>query len=239
MDTKYRYAGVPLMPGIAEELILELFQGKVVERQLIVDRVTRVHLDRGGLAAEAQDVPRLIKKALENLKDEGVVENPSFGRWRIRRNPDLPEEEEEEEESAELDEEKDARATERVLGPERTIGAGNSGVYVYYYGAYRNLAEGKGETVWGCKVGRSDRDPMLRILAQGTTAMPEKPSVALLIRTDTPAALEMAIQSVLTVRGKRLPGALGAEWFATNPREIESIYKTIIGGCEEPPAPKK
>ena len=64
----YPYAGIPLSPNGISALILELFAGKTVERQEIVDLVLRTHLERGGAQPRAADFPRSVKKALENLK---------------------------------------------------------------------------------------------------------------------------------------------------------------------------
>ena len=45
----YKYAGAPLIPSIAAELILELFDGQNVKRKVIVDTVVQTHRERGGL----------------------------------------------------------------------------------------------------------------------------------------------------------------------------------------------
>lgn len=56
------------------------------------------------------------------------------------------------------------------LSCDRTIGAGDGCVYVYYYDAYR-LAYGS-DGVWPCKVGMSEGDGLARVVAQVGTAYP-------------------------------------------------------------------
>ena len=86
-------------------------------------------------------------------------------------------------------------------------------VYLYYLPAYRLQSETENGTVWPCKVGRTDRDPLVRILSQAATALPEKPHVALIVYTKHPFALEAAIHAVLTLRGKKVDDSPGKEWF--------------------------
>ena len=90
----YEYVGVPLIPKIAQELIIEKFSGQTVNRQEIVEAVVQIHEQRGGLPSEAQNVPETtIHPALYKLKKSGIAENPSMGYWRIHSSPNLSERE--------------------------------------------------------------------------------------------------------------------------------------------------
>lgn len=217
MTDGYRFSGLPLSPAVAEALIVELFGGRTIRRQELVDRVVSAHGGRGGASANAIDVPRTVKKALSTLKEKGFATNPSQGFWRIAgessRPPDPVDGGESELPSAPLER----------LSAEVSYGEGAGAVYVYYLPAYEQLAKLQSNSVWLCKIGRSERDPMLRVLAQAGTALPEAPRVSRLIRTDMPAALESALQSILKLRGRHSVESPGNEWFETNPGEIDEI----------------
>ena len=226
----YKYVGVPLMPSIAQELIIEKFSGEIVGRQNIVDAVVQIHCERGGLPPKSQDVRTTIKSALQNLKKNGVAAHIAKNRWQINPSPDHPEKE-----VSESIEPPDIPDEEEIIEPdvpsERSIGSGEGSVYLYYFPLYREVAESKGESVWPCKIGRTEGDPVLRVRSQAATAIPEEPEIALTIRTDAPPDMEKAIHAILTVRG-RCKEAPGKEWFITNPREVEEIHAFIVS---EPP----
>ena len=92
---------------------------------------------------------------------------------------------------------------------------------------YRKISEQNNQTFWQCKIGRTDGDPLQRILAQAATALPERPHVAVVIKTNLSSYLETAIHAVLTLRGKKIDDSPGAEWFLTSPDEILEIYDFI------------
>ena len=111
--------------------------------------------------------------------------------------------------------------------PERTIGSGNSSVYLYYYPQYRESSESKSEKVWECKIGRTiHREADTRIRSQAT-GLPESPKIGLHIKTDRPKEIERIIHDILKVRGKHIEEAPGREWFLTSPSEVEEIYNFI------------
>ena len=164
------------------------------------------------------------------MKLEGKAENPSQGIWRIGPNFESPETEavESVEPSQVSDEEEIIQPDQPDSPYEKTVGSGKGSVYLYYYPVYPQLAESKGESSWPCKVGKSERDPTIRVESQAATAMPEKPKIALLIQTDKPAELEKAIHKLLAKDGKQMKGALGAEWFVTSPSEVEEIHAILL-----------
>jgi hypothetical protein len=47
------------------------------------------------------------------------------------------------------------------------------------------------------------------------------------LRTKYPAALENALQSVLTLRGLAIDDAPGNEWFLTSPAEVIALAKVF------------
>ena len=229
MNYDYKYVEIHLTPSIAQELIIDKFSGKVAERQKIIDTIVKIHCDRGGLPPRGQSAG-VFKKALYNIRKKGKAENLSQGMWRISPSPDPPETEAVESvESSQVSDKEEIIQHDQPDSPyEKTVGSGKGSVYLYYYPAYRKLAESKGESSWPCKVGKSERDPAIRVESQAATAMPEKPKIALLIQTDKPLELEKAIHKLLAKAGKQMKGAPGAEWFVTSPSEVEEIHAILL-----------
>ena len=78
MNNRYRYSEQPLTPGIAQELIQELFEGQTAQKQEIANAVDNAHLERGGLASEAP-----VTAALSAMKKSGLAENLETDVWSI------------------------------------------------------------------------------------------------------------------------------------------------------------
>ena len=164
-----------------------------------------------------------MKKALEKLRDNGSAENPSQGYWRIGRGSN-----EVESDASDLDGVPSETTIEPIPAADvilRNDANEKGGVYVYYLPAYRLQSETENATVWPCKIGRTGRDPLARILSQAATALPEKPHVALIVYTKHPVALEAAIHGVLTLRGKKIDDSPGKEWFLTSPEEVRELIE--------------
>ena len=100
---------------------------------------------------------------------------------------------------------------------------GKDSVYLFYYPAYKELAEKNGEEFWQCKIGMTVDSVEKRVGTQGT-GIPEKATIALECRTDHPKELEDALHAILKLRGRHVTEAEGVEWFKTNPDEVERIY---------------
>lgn len=78
VNNEYQYSERPLTPGIAQELIQELFEGQTVQKQEIANTVDNAHLERGGLASEDP-----VTTALTAMKRSGLAENPERNVWSI------------------------------------------------------------------------------------------------------------------------------------------------------------
>lgn len=221
-EVVYPYKGVPLTPAIAQFLIRQLFAGKLVERQVLVEEILRSHLAGGGLKASSQDLSATIKRALTSMKESGTAENASVGYWRILPIPSVENKNTNSLEPLALAE--DASLDEPMAAPASVadveLGLGPGAIYVYYLPTYRLRAQEQGAKVWPCKIGRTDRDPLSRVLSQAATALPERPRIAVVIRTRYPMAWETALHSVLTLRGLQIEDSPGTEWFLTSPEEI-------------------
>jgi len=217
MNNQYEYVEKSLTPKIAQHLILELFAGQTVQKQEIMRIVDETHHERGGLPARAKFPP--VPMALTNMKRERLVENPSQGYWLI---PSTTQE----------DDGVDSEPNNLDLEPEKIIGSGKQSVYLYYYPAYRRLAELRGEEVWTCKIGKARNDPLIRISSQTRTALPEYPTVGLIIKTNEFTLMETTIQNILKLQGKHMLDAPGREWFLTSPSEVETGYENNFGNFE-------
>ncbi len=214
----YAYKDQPLTPTIIESLILETFSGQLQKRDVMVKVILRLHLDRGGMATQVIDLPRSFKKALERLQKQGLADNPSYGYWRVTRGAGTSDVQVEVETAI-------AIPASSMLSAELIIGEGEGVVYLYYFPTYRTQAEEHNTNIWPCKIGRTEREPLLRVLSQASTALPERPIIALLIHTPSPLAWEAALHGVLTLRGRKIETAPGSEWFSTSPSEVIELAR--------------
>lgn len=230
-DSSYHFEGLPLKPAIAQKLIIELFGGQRRTRQEIINEVTRVHIARGGKPSLSSNPTDTFKSALTKLQEKGLVKSLSYGHWQVTSLVGAVEIEErieieEIDNSYENESIKELESQPEILSDvDVIIGTGNSAVYLYYLPICRIVAENNGESVWQCKIGRTDRDPLGRILAQASTALPEKPHLALIVKTIDPASMEKAIHSVLKLRGQHIKNSPGSEWFLTSPDEVLALVK--------------
>jgi hypothetical protein len=235
----YRFHGQPLTPAVIESLILELCAGQLVQRQTILEEVSRSHLSRGGKPPRAQSAMASLKKALGRLQRKQLATNPSLGYWRIApQDPqvtasDVPESARVAGDMGVAGDELTTVASQPALTPDQELGSGQGVVYLYYLPTYRQRALDNGEAVWFCKIGRTERDPLQRILDQAATALPERPHIALLLRTDAAPAWETALQSVLPLRGRKVDDSPGSEWFLTSPDEVLTLIHSLDPTMEE------
>jgi hypothetical protein len=220
---------IPLMPSKAASIIRLLFSNKKdVKREIINQNVKSYYEEEVGTenVSYTQSFEKIVTKALGSLKRNGEASNDAgYGYWSFGNISDseLPIEDytiEAEEETSDP----------RKIIPGKIIGPkdGTKTVYVYYYPAYKELADLKNEKFWRCKIGLTDSiDPVYRIQSQVTTEICESPVVPFLIRTKNSSGLERSIHTVIENRGRKCDTALGTEWYFTNPEEVEEIVKFI------------
>jgi hypothetical protein len=118
----------------------------------------------------------------------------------------------------------------RHLGPlpvMKTLGKGRECVYVWYTETDFKAAKRSKKAIWLCKIGRTKGTPSGRTLSVARTAHSGTPIVPLTFQTDDSRKLESLIHAALTYAGRHELGALGKEWFRTNPTEIETIYREL------------
>lgn len=223
MMENYKYFGLPITPSIIEYLGLMLFNGKTLKRDIIVNDVLEFHVSNGGLLPDAQDFSRSVKKALSNMQKKDTAINKSYGYWFIR---DAVSPLVENLDDLEIIENGNSVSIESIP-THKVYGSGSTAIYLYYFTTYRQLSEFQGKTTWACKIGRTDRDPLIRILSQVSTALPEKPVIEYIIRTEDSSLLETMIHSILSIRGKHISDSPGTEWFDTNPDDVLEIIKYV------------
>ena len=128
-----------------------------------------------------------------------------------------------------------AEAPEVILNPykervdvsqARIIGSGGESVYLYYFPTYQRYAEVLGEPQWPCNIGRTKNVVTDRVSQQIGDQLPEKPQIALILRTENCQRLETHIHNVL--KSRQIEDAIGKEWFLTDPSEVEAIYQRSV-----------
>lgn len=216
--TWYKYRGVPLSPAVFAELAVKhSVPGTPVSRRELISFVRSVHLDNGGLPPNGSAVGT-AKKALQALAAKGLVDNPAVGYWRFTEPDDAKSN------PVEIDEEAETLAA----GIE--VGEGAQAVYVYYFPTYRELARFDGRDRWPMKIGMTVANEVhLRVREQIGTAMPERPILGLVYRTNVAGHAERVLHGMLEVRGRRITAAPGHEWYDTNLDEVQEILTFATG----------
>jgi len=208
------YNGFKLTPNIFAEILIELFDGKQFERKDALAMVQSYFVEHGG-RLENKNYVQVFKAASKRLKDKGMI-NKGYGIWVINyREPDI--------EIISIPKEESFSYT-----VDKELGTGSQAVYVYFYDAYKKLANLVNKNIWECKIGRTEVDPIQRVLSQTGTCYPELPHLALIIHCDDSAKLEAALHSILKYKDRWLKNAPGNEWFLTSPFEIEELYNGLL-----------
>ena len=209
----YKYLNIELTPGIFKELLIEKFDGKQFKRADAIKYITQYHMNNGGLC-EKNEYVSVFKKASIMLRENGMT-NLGYGVWKLNY---------QKKETVVYQIKSDLKK----ITADEEYGHGNNAVYMYYYDAYRELAGLKGQMYFPCKIGRTDKDSLQRIIGQSGTSYPEKPHVALIFYCDNSVYLENAFHNILKIKKRWIKNAPGVEWFNTNVEEIKEIYNSIM-----------
>jgi hypothetical protein len=215
---------IPLIPLRCKEIILHLFAGlEEIKRKEIEKGIDEERIKRGWGQGE-QSLTRVTTRALEALVKEKKAISLKGGLWSFPKiNNEVVGIYKKKEIVTEKSNSINIEAT-KIVGSTNLMQT----VYVYYYPAYKELAELKGEKVWRCKIGRTDSaDPIFRIEDQTKTHIQEKPLVPLMIRTSNSYLLEKMIHDFLKFRDMKCKDSIGTEWYNTNPNEVEKIAKLL------------
>lgn len=216
MGNDYKYKGVNLTPKIFAELLIKFFDGKQFDRSTAISVISKYHKENGGIVKNQHGLASTFKTVKSKRIKDGL-ENISTGIWRLnikKKNTNI------------IESEKTAKTPDYKVDKE--IGEGNESVYLYYYDTYKELAELKGNYLWECKIGRTDIEPIQRVIGQAGTCFPEYPHIALVIHCEDSHKLEDVLHSIMKYQKKHVESAPGKEWFITSPEEIENLYITIL-----------
>ena len=227
MNKTYEHQGKPFTKQIAAELIFKTYvAAPPIDDTILQEKVYQIHEAGGGLPPKVRHlnpvtasstemeraIGRYVREALSTLERNGCATRESLELWHIH----------------EMNIHRDEETYPKMLGE------GSQEVYLYYYRAYRENAVlkkinpvwkvGYGEILWRCKIGEThDQDTATRVKQQ-IGVSPEKPVIALIIRTDNSRRLEKMIKDILKFWNRQVKDAQGTEWFMTSPAEVESIY---------------
>lgn len=185
----YIYANLELTPNVFAHVALCLCHDTQRSRRDVINGVVKFHQNNGELINK-NDYRPTFKKASEVLRDKEAVKKRGNGQWlfgpilnqtNVNLDSYVPSEE------------------DTQIPIDETLGSGNETAYVYYYDAYRQLAEAKGQEHWPCKVGMTSLQTISRIFSQAGTAYPEYPHIATEFKCNDAKGLENALHSVLSV----------------------------------------
>lgn len=209
----YPFRGVPLSPTACLQVVTTwVLDAEPLSRQDIFDRVLAVHTDHGGTFKDGKHLLSALKKALNDGRVNGSLASPRTGYYRLTTVPS----------------QRSSPVVELgapANGFDAAVGTGSGAVYVYYLPAYQQFAGTTGATAWPCKVGRSTAGRAAERVREQIEQSPERPRLALLLRTEEAEKLERHLHSVLDAKGLRLLEAQGGEWFQTSPEEVLSLAR--------------
>lgn len=195
----YEHSGFTLTPASFAQVALQILKDKRIKRDEVIRLVMEHHLANGGIQGSA-DIVGIAKKAKRILIQSGnMVASSRYGLWDFC-----------------------VTGLDAIYHapPEKVK---NNFVYAYYFPAYKELAELKGESSWPIKIGLSTTTIEQRVMMQVGTALPERPVLLFEIECDDCAKLEKAIHAALDVKGFKMPESLGNEWFCVNQNELLSL----------------
>ena len=200
--------GMPLTESIMRSWIVELTEPESEFRTgELYNQVHTHHLTCGGIDSEADEPKKEFQKALAALRREGILEKARYGWWtRTTRTPPAEQ----------------ALTDESMENADVRIGEGSEEVYAWYLPISRELVELKGDANFAMKVGRTNRTAEDRV-RESIGALPERPIVGFVWRTDDSVSGEKVLHGTLAFRGWHLPDAIGNEWYLTNPEELRCI----------------
>lgn len=219
MSDKSSVTGVPLIPTVACEHILELYGGRElpVKTREMRTEVLELHLSRGG-HDPTRAISSVIEEALSHLKKNGHAQKRSHGLW-IISNPESTNLVDNETDASNRDSENNGE--ERPPETKTAI----SGVYGFYFPDTKQLATLQGRERWLIKVGKST-DASSRVFSQ-TTGMHQIPKSFIIKATEEISLWESTLHDILSLAGKRSDESPGNEWFLTNPDELNRIVNAV------------
>lgn len=105
---------------------------------------------------------------------------------------------------------------------------GHEFVYLFFYPTYKEMACLNDVSQWPCKIGRTDINPITRVLQQLNASSPELPELALVFQCNDSRELESTIHHYMKLHRRFLIHDFNQEWFNTNPDEVEYVVKSLL-----------
>lgn len=166
MARRYKYYGLPLVSHSAAQLALDylLYEGDAVSMDTLLEVIPKNHVKQGGLAPHG-DPTSVIKRGIQQLRDQGLIYPPQRNWWRAKAGVEPPNM------SAVFEEEPVApaaappvpenpqvpalirEANQTASGTKaRIIGDGKERIVISYMPLYKMVALQEGKHVWQCKI---------------------------------------------------------------------------------------
>ncbi|WP_292219248.1 GIY-YIG nuclease family protein [Butyrivibrio sp.] len=219
-DTGDRYREIEMRASVIAPLIVELFDGKRVKRETIIQTIGEEFRNRGGYVAKGYNVTACVKSALKLLESQGNAVKVVKGYRDISSIPNA---------GGSISLVKTTNTSSKIKGLStecEIIGCGKEEVYLFYYPSYKELAELKGKMEFPCKIGRTAVGTPERV-GSIATGMPEFAKIDLVIHTDDCENMENAIHSILKLMGRYIEESPANEWYLTNKEQVKEIYNHI------------
>lgn len=222
---KFVGAGEPGPKAVADFIETYINEhGATVKKDLI--KATEQEWERAAGRPFEKKAAYKVKKALATLaKEHRVVSLPAKGYYGPISEAAVQEAATHE---LEIEIEEDEDLIEELVEDEAAdfdLGTGKEYVYAFHIDAYKKIAILMDKDRWPMKIGRSqDLDTRMKT---HSTALPDAPTVAVVLRTDNAKDLEKAIHSMLKAQGREYDGDGGSEWYETTPDEIVEIYRFV------------
>lgn len=105
---------------------------------------------------------------------------------------------------------------------------GSEFVYLFFYPTYKEMALINDVVQWPCKIGRTDINPITRVLQQLNSSAPELPELALVFQCNDSRELESTIHHYMKLHHRFIIHDFNNEWFNTNPDEVEYIVNSLL-----------
>lgn len=206
MSDNYEYEGKPFTTAMAREFFNHKY-GKIFHIKTEGETLLKEHLDNGGLPPEGNGnlegedlLYHIIFTAMHHLKSDG--------RANMIEHSGMCE-----------------------IFPEgrRVFGIGSESVYCFYDHRDRQDAEARGEKLWPCNIGKTERTVEERVGEQ-TYQWTVDPRIDLILKTSPGSGLEKKIHGILKLLGRHIPvfKARGREWYLVSPDEVVYLYKCVI-----------
>jgi T5orf172 domain len=209
---------IPAAPTNMKPWILQVLRDGPHERSELLFAIDKLGRLEG---FQASNLPTL-KKALGELKDDGLIANVRKGWWTLPADSQIPETKSPAPVSS-------GRRSMPVL---REIGRGDECVYILQFRDDVEAARAANRSSWNCKIGKS-KNAAQRLLNVGSnnTFIAKPPEIGLMILCDDADNVEKVIHYTLRKCRRHIEHSAGNEWFETSPDQVANFYSQWVKSC--------